>query len=507
MAPSPQDFVKANLPDYEGESARVVQLWMIMAVVWLFVLPSLLSQPIIVQEGTSNTALANAKPTYAGQERSSSSTKAGTTTSGNKKVTKKRKVYHTTEKTKSGGGGNNNNKNASQPDDGQDLPAARYIPLWANVVCIAGFCSCVVYFLFILSPYNYYTPRRVFEAPLFTEEECQHVIDMAQRAAERNLEGLTNKTDPLWTEPLGWQKTRHGTYPTTDLNLVTDPFTKQDRESLSDILNRRLSPSIERFFGLPPASIRMQDLFVVRYDAGKRAHLANHTDDADISFNVLLTDDFEGGGTRFWNRHFKQPFAHVEPTQVGTFLTHGAQINHEGYHVSKGTRMILVGFANIDRFDPWMGQSTGLSWLASWLNMSWTHIRMRAGWRLNAIRAEKNEQMKFYDGQLFRLLFRDIINILEMIGDQWKTHAVTQVVDPANATAYLQALDAEYQAKGQYRPKANWFKGQNVDLDMVSRLLLFSYSSLEISSRSGPPSHIAQYIHLLVLLHDTGWDN
>jgi hypothetical protein len=33
----------------------------------------------------------------------------------------------------------------------------------------------------------------------------------------------------LLQEPVGWQKTRHQNSPTTYLNAVTDPFTKQDR--------------------------------------------------------------------------------------------------------------------------------------------------------------------------------------------------------------------------------------------------------------------------------------
>ena len=44
-----------------------------------------------------------------------------------------------------------------------------------------------------------------------------------------------------------------------------------------------------------------QDAFVVRYDAAGQGGLATHTDDSELSFNLLLSEpaDFDGGGTSF----------------------------------------------------------------------------------------------------------------------------------------------------------------------------------------------------------------
>ena len=40
-------------------------------------------------------------------------------------------------------------------------------------------------------------------------------------------------------------------------------------------------------------------IFVVRYDATKgQPNLRKHTDSSHLSFNILLNDEFEGGGTR-----------------------------------------------------------------------------------------------------------------------------------------------------------------------------------------------------------------
>ena len=100
--------------------------------------------------------------------------------------------------------------------------------------------------------------------------------------------------------PAGWKKDRHTLYPTTDLNLVSDPFNTSDREWLASILDARLSPVIERAYGVFRGAIRTNDMFVVRYDGSEEGQdrLRKHTDSSHLSFNVLLNDEFEGGGTR-----------------------------------------------------------------------------------------------------------------------------------------------------------------------------------------------------------------
>jgi hypothetical protein len=115
-------------------------------------------------------------------------------------------------------------------------------------------------------------------------------------------------------------------------------------------------------------------LFVVRYDENKRTFLANHTDDGKISFNILLDDDFEGGGTLFWNRARGEPFAHVQPTQAGQVLFNSALLNHEGVHLERGRRTIFVGFLEVDEVDPFIEDRqvpTGLSFWSSWGSLPW----------------------------------------------------------------------------------------------------------------------------------------
>lgn len=47
---------------------------------------------------------------------------------------------------------------------------------------------------------------------------------------------------------------------------------------------------------------------MVRYDAANgQANLRMHTDGSHVSWNILLNDEFEGGGTRFHDRYVKDP--------------------------------------------------------------------------------------------------------------------------------------------------------------------------------------------------------
>ncbi|KAL3927312.1 MAG: hypothetical protein SGARI_005362, partial [Bacillariaceae sp.] len=157
---------------------------------------------------------------------------------------------------------------------------------------------------------------------------------MAERVASKNFEFAQQEQihqsndEPLnatltgfLTEPYGWQKQRHVSVPTTDLNLVTDPFSKEDRAWIREKLDARLSPILQRIFGVPPSAIRANDIFVVRYDGDRQASLSRHMDDGSITFSALISDNFEGGGTRYWNRlegEFSpnmtgNPFAYVKP--------------------------------------------------------------------------------------------------------------------------------------------------------------------------------------------------
>jgi hypothetical protein len=97
---------------------------------------------------------------------------------------------------------------------------------------------------------------------VFTPEECQLIIDEAEKKA---------------TE-MGWTTQRHGNFPTTDLALAELPRTLQFfRYALAE----RIYPLLRSQFGqfLPDGgkSSRVADGFVVKYDAeGGQTELKPH---------------------------------------------------------------------------------------------------------------------------------------------------------------------------------------------------------------------------------------
>lgn len=173
-----------------------------------------------------------------------------------------------------------------------------------NLICII-----VIFFITFLNDNNLFAARTILQTPVFTREECQHIIDMAHAAAQRNAESAQrdkasmllqhhdlkdediiitqtqqqqhhdnattyyseeqyklNTLRSIMKEPSGWKKGRHSSYPTTDLNLVTDPFTAEDRAYLAERLNARLAPVVERAFGIARGAIRANDVsFFVKY--------------------------------------------------------------------------------------------------------------------------------------------------------------------------------------------------------------------------------------------------
>jgi cytoskeletal protein RodZ len=166
-------------------------------------------------------------------------------------------------------------------DDDDEIIIYEAHPL-VSFLSVFGFMFFTVFILATHNPDNYYAANGVFQAPLFSPAECQDILNMADAAAQVNYEKArsvhamyeltgrdANETGTgLLEDPKGWQKLRHGSYPTTDLNLVTDPFTKENHDYLKQKLDARLSPIIQRIYGIPPAAVRAYDVsfFPRRYE-------------------------------------------------------------------------------------------------------------------------------------------------------------------------------------------------------------------------------------------------
>jgi hypothetical protein len=56
------------------------------------------------------------------------------------------------------------------------------------------------------------------------------------------------------------------------------------------------------------------------------------------------------------------------------------------------------------------------------------------------------------------------------LGDVFCSHSVEKLIRDDDALEYLQALDKEYKVTGHDKPKASWFKGQQVKIDLTGRV-------------------------------------
>ena len=89
----------------------------------------------------------------------------------------------------------------------------------------------------------------------------------------------------------------------------------------------------------------LADAQIACYDPTNQKHGNWHHDESsDITFVVPLSDDFEGGGTEFYNQKIK-----VSPLPVGHCLMFPGRVTHihRGMAVTKGKRYILTAWTKI----------------------------------------------------------------------------------------------------------------------------------------------------------------
>ncbi len=134
---------------------------------------------------------------------------------------------------------------------------------------------------------------------------------------------------------------RHKHFPTVDV-----PFKNLHRswKKFEPILSLSIYPLLKSLYQLSAPRFNVVDLFVVRYKTGQQVELGVHRDGSIISFNILLNSsvDFCGGGTRFpglKNLNIRG--------SRGSALIHCGKIKHAGVRITKGERMLLVGFINV----------------------------------------------------------------------------------------------------------------------------------------------------------------
>ena len=100
-------------------------------------------------------------------------------------------------------------------------------------------------------------------------------------------------------------------------------------------------PYFEKLYNLPPNFLGVDETFVVKYAIGEQEFLAKHKDGDDLSFVIVLNDDFEGGGTYFINAKDR-----VE-APVGSVVIFCGANEHMGVKITQGVRYILTGFLSL----------------------------------------------------------------------------------------------------------------------------------------------------------------
>lgn len=165
-------------------------------------------------------------------------------------------------------------------------------------------------------------------SPLFTPSECAEAIQFAEDHAAAHG---------------GWTTTRHHAVPTTDVPLHEIPTLLR---WFNDALASRLSPMLSAVFRVSRQRIRVHDAFLVRYDAGRQAHLPLHTDESMLSLTVVLNDGFVGGGTFFADlrRAVSPPIGHV--------IAFDGRALHGGEPIVRGTRYIVAAFLYVEDDEP-----------------------------------------------------------------------------------------------------------------------------------------------------------
>jgi len=176
------------------------------------------------------------------------------------------------------------------------------------------------------------------EAPLFSREETQAIIDEAEERAERMG---------------GWTTQRHANYATTDVPVQELPRTHEwfREKALPEVLYPFLATSYKDILPSTKA-LKVVDAFVVKYNAtAGQSFLKPHRDGSVVSFNIALNDmsEYEGGGT--WiARLVKDSDTGSIRSDRGHVLAHASGMLHGGHEVEAGVRYILVCFVILQSF-------------------------------------------------------------------------------------------------------------------------------------------------------------
>lgn len=157
---------------------------------------------------------------------------------------------------------------------------------------------------------------------IFDKFTCDFIINQSELFAKNNN---------------GWTTRRHNNYPTTDLPVC-------DIKNIYILILEKFKcvfEKIKHHYVFPTnTEFNMNDLFIVKYNENIQTKLEMHQDGSFITINILLNDNFEGGGSIFHD-------GITEYNSVGSGIVHCGMLDHGGKEITKGERYILVCFSDI----------------------------------------------------------------------------------------------------------------------------------------------------------------
>ena len=188
----------------------------------------------------------------------------------------------------------------------------------------------------LASPHERVRLIHASKEPIIPKDACQFLINEALKS----------------TEQIGWTKDRHVQAPTCDVPVFDLAPAAQEwvRDAFDEVLFPLLCRVVAPDLNIEPSDLRVQDCFIVRYDAEENespgfSSLKPHQDESLLSLTIALNqmdEDYEDGGL------FIAPTQDLLNGPAGTVLCFAGGLIHGGYPVSRGTRWILTVFLYID---------------------------------------------------------------------------------------------------------------------------------------------------------------
>jgi hypothetical protein len=193
--------------------------------------------------------------------------------------------------------------------------------------------------------------HKIHVVPMLTEDETSRVLELAKTHAQENK---------------SWDKqdsTRHVNYNTVDFGIEDAPEVSSYLREIN--FEDRVFGALSDAYDVDVEDMSFLDFFCASYEAADESEkdtmdrLEFHRDGSLLSFSLLLSSpsDFEGGGTIFdalrdvpiddKNTVLKAEGS-IQPPQAGYATLHSGKLLHGGHVITKGQRIVLVGFVDVD---------------------------------------------------------------------------------------------------------------------------------------------------------------